>query len=69
MLAQSSDWAFIMTTGTMVEYAQKRTLSHVERFDELVDMVRLGTIDEMRLAEIEALDNLFADMDFRIYCK
>jgi hypothetical protein len=29
LLAQSSDWAFIMTTGTMVEYAKKRTKDHL----------------------------------------
>src|SRR5262249_25501015 len=29
LLAQSSDWAFIMKTGTMVEYAVQRTQVHV----------------------------------------
>ena len=31
LLAQSSDWAFIMKTGTMVEYAVKRTKDHILR--------------------------------------
>ena len=35
LLAQSSDWAFIMKTGTTVEYAKKRTRDHVARFDYL----------------------------------
>jgi len=35
LLAQSSDWAFIMKTGTMVEYAKKRTRDHVARFTYL----------------------------------
>ncbi|PIY17729.1 MAG: DUF1957 domain-containing protein, partial [Elusimicrobia bacterium CG_4_10_14_3_um_filter_49_12_50_7] len=30
LLAESSDWAFIMTTGTMVAYAQKRTKTHLK---------------------------------------
>ncbi len=32
LLAQSSDWAFIMKTGTMVPYAVKRTQDHILRF-------------------------------------
>ncbi len=32
LLAQSSDWAFIMKTGTMVDYAVQRTRVHVAQF-------------------------------------
>ncbi len=35
LLAQSSDWAFIMKTNTTVEYAKKRTRDHVARLDYL----------------------------------
>ena len=35
LLAQASDWAFIMKTGTTVEYAKKRTRDHVARFTYL----------------------------------
>ncbi|MEA5471316.1 1,4-alpha-glucan branching protein domain-containing protein, partial [Spirulina sp. 06S082] len=35
LLAQSSDWAFIMRTGTMVSYATRRTKSHLMRFNKL----------------------------------
>jgi len=35
LLAQSSDWAFIMRTGTMVPYAVRRTRSHLMRFNKL----------------------------------
>ena len=35
LLAQSSDWAFIMKTNTTVEYAKKRTRDHIARFDYL----------------------------------
>ena len=31
LLAQASDWAFIIKTGTMVEYAVRRTKEHVLR--------------------------------------
>lgn len=67
LLAQSSDWAFIMTTGTMVEYAQKRTNDHVERFFELAEMIDSGNINPERLIELESMDNIFPELDYRIY--
>ena len=37
LLAQSSDWAFIMTTGTTVPYAERRTNEHVVRFTRIYE--------------------------------
>ncbi len=67
MLAQSSDWAFIMKTGTMVDYAARRTKEHVLRFQRLHDQVRAGALDEGWLSHIEAKDNLFPELDYRVY--
>ena len=67
LLAQSSDWAFIMKTGTMVEYATERTRVHVLNFNHLYDQLRGGEIDEPWLAEIERRHNLFPDVDYRVY--
>lgn len=68
LLAQSSDWAFIMKTNTMVEYANKRTVDHVGRFRKLYEMIMDGDIDEAWLKEIEYRDNIFPEMDYRVYC-
>jgi 1,4-alpha-glucan branching enzyme len=68
MLAQSSDWAFIMTTGTMSEYAEKRTREHIERFYELEEMIRTNAIGDERLAVLEERTNIFPEMSFRVYC-
>jgi 1,4-alpha-glucan branching enzyme len=67
LLAQSSDWAFIMKTGTMVEYAVKRTRSHIQRFHKLYDEILAGKIDEAWLAKCEYLDNIFPELNYRIY--
>ncbi len=67
LLAQSSDWAFIMKTGTMVEYAKKRTRDHVARFTKLFEDVQNNRIDEGWLADIEYKDNIFPDIDYRVY--
>jgi 1,4-alpha-glucan branching enzyme len=31
LLAEASDWAFIMTMGTTVEYAVRRTQEHLQQ--------------------------------------
>jgi 1,4-alpha-glucan branching enzyme len=63
LLAQASDWAFIMKTGTMVPYAVKRTTDHLLRFLRLADQIDAGTIDHAWLADIEARDTCFPHLD------
>jgi 1,4-alpha-glucan branching enzyme len=67
MLAQSSDWAFIMKTGTVVEYACDRTKVHVNNFNHLYEQIKKNEIDEPWLAEIERRHNLFPNIDYRVY--
>jgi 1,4-alpha-glucan branching enzyme len=67
MLAQASDWAFIMKTGTTVPYATKRTVDHVTRFTKIYDGLLGGSLDEAWLAEVERRDNPFATVDYRVY--
>jgi 1,4-alpha-glucan branching enzyme len=68
LLAQSSDWAFQIAHVTTVEYATRRFRSHVARFHALASDIERGEINPARLAEIEARDNLFAELDYRAYC-
>jgi 1,4-alpha-glucan branching enzyme len=67
LLAQSSDWAFIMKSGTMVQYAEERTRVHVNNFNHLYDSLNSQQIDEAWLGEIEKRHNLFPDVDYRLY--
>lgn len=67
LLAQSSDWAFIMATGTMVEYAEKRTKDHINRFTRLYYDLKNNTTDENWLRDIEWKDNIFPNLDFKVY--
>lgn len=68
LLAEASDWAFQITHATTVEYAARRFRSHIARFNALASDIERGEIDSARLAEIEARDNLFAELDYRAYC-
>ena len=67
LLAQSSDWPFIMTTGTTVSYATRRVNEHVVRFTRLYDDLKAGRLDEAYLADLEGKDNIFPNVDYRIY--
>jgi 1,4-alpha-glucan branching enzyme len=67
LLAQASDWAFIMKTGTMVDYAVKRTKVHVHNCLELYRMIRNNSVYEPFLHNLEATDNIFPEIDYKIY--
>jgi 1,4-alpha-glucan branching enzyme len=67
LLAQSSDWAFIMTTGTMVEYAQKRTRDHLINFTNLYEQIKRNAIDVGYLESLESKNNIFPQIDYRVY--
>lgn len=68
MLLQSSDWAFIIKTKTTVEYAKKRVRDHTFRFNKLFEDIMGGEINERWLQEVESRDNIFSEMNYRIYC-
>jgi 1,4-alpha-glucan branching enzyme len=67
LLAQSSDWAFIMRAGTMVDYAVRRTRTHLQRFLRLYQQIRTGLVDEEWLRSLECVDNIFPGIDHRVY--
>jgi len=67
VLAQSSDWAFIMTTGSTIPYAVRRTRDHISRFTGLYEQVLGNRISPDTLRDIEWRDTIFAEMDYTVY--
>ena len=67
LLAQSSDWAFIMKTGTFSEYAVNRTKDHAIRFFSLHEQLHSDVVDYELLEYAENKFNLFKNIDFRMY--
>jgi 1,4-alpha-glucan branching enzyme len=63
LLAQASDWPFILRTGTSPEYARKRVKEHLQRFNALHAQLRSGRIDEPGLERVEAQDNVFPELN------
>ena len=68
LLAQSSDWAFIMKTGTMVEYAHAADARPCAEFQSSVRADQ-GQRDRRAVAQSKsnARHNLFPNMDYRVY--
>ena len=67
LLAQSSDWLFIITNGTMVEYAHKRIKEHIGRFTKLYYQLKENKIDKEFLDDIYKKDKIFDEIDYMIY--
>lgn len=67
LLAQSSDWAFIISTGTMVSYAIKRTKQHLANFLRLYDEIKYCHINDGFVMQLEAQNNIFPELDYRAW--
>lgn len=67
LLAQASDWPFILRMGTSPEYARRRVKEHLLNFLALHEQLTAGRVEEAQLAELEARDNLFPDLDYRYW--
>ncbi len=64
LLAQASDWPFLVAMGTAAAYARRRFEDHVSRFNRLhAQLTGAEPRDAAWLAEIESRDNLFPWLD------
>ncbi len=67
LLAQSSDWAFLLYIGSHAEYAKGRLEDHAANAVKLLSEVIEKRIDEQALAALEQKNCLFPRLDFRIF--
>lgn len=66
LLAQASDWAFLMTTQTAMEYSIKRTKTHISNFLRLDGMLDYGiAFDE--IANMESTNSIFSHIGFEVW--
>jgi 1,4-alpha-glucan branching enzyme len=59
LLAQASDWPFILRTNTSPDYARKRVKSHLWNFNSIYHQLLTKKLNEKWLADLEARDNIF----------
>lgn len=67
LMAQTSCWLFIITNGTMVEYAHKAIKEHIGRFTKLYYQIKNDKIDAKYLLDIFEKDDIFPEIDYMIY--
>ena len=63
LLAQSSDWSFMLRSDTSPEYARQRVKTHLLRFTALHDQLVHSKVDVKQLEEFERRDNVFPEID------
>jgi 1,4-alpha-glucan branching enzyme len=67
LLAQSSDWPFILRTGTSPDYARRRVKDHILRFIALHEQLTTTSLDEAWITRIESMDNIFPEINYRYW--
>ena len=67
LLAQSSDWAFILTADIGSAYAKNIFKEHVDRFHKICVDISNNSVDVEWLNYIYSLDNIFPFVDYKIY--
>ena len=67
LLAQSSDWAFLISQRSSPLYAIKRFRDHISRFNWICESIALQNGDGARLDEIASRDSIFPDLDYRVF--
>lgn len=69
LLAQASDWPFIIKTGTTVPYAVRRLKEHINDFNAIYDTLCRNSVNTEWLTTLEKRNKIFPDLDYRIFKK
>ena len=67
LLAQSSDWPFLISQKTAAPYAMRRFRGHIDRFHRLHEQISSRAIDESWLRMVESQDSVFPRLDYRVF--
>lgn len=68
MLAQASDWPFLIRAGTAADYARQRLQGHLGSFFYLEQAIRTGRLEPAKLAAIEELEGALAgEVDYQSF--
>ncbi len=65
LLAQASDWQFIISTGEAADYANQRFDEHCGQAEDLVRALASGKIDDATMQRVDALgaqDSVFPNV-------
>jgi 1,4-alpha-glucan branching enzyme len=63
LLAQSSDWAFLITAKDNKQYAEHRQKEHIYNFNRLDEMLKSGLTDRQFLNKLKSKNSIFSSID------
>ncbi|HYA26501.1 MAG TPA: 1,4-alpha-glucan branching protein domain-containing protein, partial [Thermodesulfovibrionales bacterium] len=66
LLAQASDWAFMINSGAVEGYAARRARTHLLRLARIKREIEEGKINMEKLAAVETTNNIFPRIDYRV---
>lgn len=69
LLAQASDWPFMIHMGTTATYAENRIKNHVENFNRIYEDMSSNKVDTGWLTNLEKKNNIFPYIDYMIFAK
>jgi 1,4-alpha-glucan branching enzyme len=69
LLAQASDWPFILRTGSSPDYARRRVREHLASFGQICQLLERPpeSRDYSAVWKIEERDNLFQELEWRYW--
>ncbi|TFE72214.1 DUF1957 domain-containing protein [Candidatus Methylacidiphilum fumarolicum] len=67
LLAQASDWPFLISKSTAKEYAFLRVITHLNRFSEFCEGIIQQKINKSLLEYCEYTDNLFPSLNLNYF--
>lgn len=67
VLAQASDWPFLMSVHSFEDYARGRITKHLQTFRTLRKELYAGAVDEEFLSRVEDQDGIFRGMDYSLF--
>ncbi len=69
LLMMASDWPFIMSSGTTMNYAERRVREHIHNFNVVYDNLCRNTVDTEWLTRTEKKFTIFPDIDYQIFSR
>jgi 1,4-alpha-glucan branching enzyme len=67
LMAQASDWPFMMKRGELHDFAKIKFEEHMKNFLSLHGQIVSDDISEKHLTMLEDKNCIFADLDYRIF--
>ncbi|MBN2874957.1 MAG: DUF1957 domain-containing protein [Spirochaetales bacterium] len=67
LLAQASDWPFLLRAGKSGSFARKQIEDAVTNFNRIYEMLCANTVGTEWLTRLEKRNNLFPDINYRVF--